>query len=121
MRASECALETPYFTHWFKDFLSMQRQTARAGMNKLVTDTHTCAAARSKNLHTGPSWGFSPSLLENAPQSRSIKIGPVQHTGHITHTHSRSGSRRASEWKKTHKKTKKHSHAPQSDSIETVV
>lgn len=92
--ASEGALETPYFTHWFKDFLSMQRETARAVMNKLVTDTHTCAATRSTNLHSGPSWGFSPSLLKNAPQSRSIKIGPVQHTGHITHTHSRSHSGR---------------------------
>lgn len=26
------APETPYFAHWFRDFLSMRRETARAGV-----------------------------------------------------------------------------------------
>lgn len=49
-------------------------RTARAGLNKLVMDTHTYEPAHGAYLYTCPSWGLARGL-KNALQSGSIKIG----------------------------------------------
>lgn len=49
-------------------------RTARAGMNKLVMDTHTYKPAHGAYLYTCLSWGLARGL-KNALQSGSMKTG----------------------------------------------
>lgn len=92
-------------------------RTARAGMNKLVMDTHTYKPAHGAYLYTCLSWGLARSL-KNALQSGSIKIGlfNILDTA-LIHAHTLAGVQR---WLKK-KKLCKCSQGPLCDVIKTLL